>query len=591
VPKAGRTGWTVGRVVGGCLLVFACIVLVYLAVGGVAVYQGLQERNQLTRQEAETHYQRGLEHMQAAAYELAMAEFEHALRLDPTHRQAREALRDAKTIAMAQPTPTSATLNEALRAILAEAEALMQQQAWAAAAERLAQLRDLDPTFETERVSQLLFEANRNLGEQLLAQGQVAEAHQAFERALRERPADPEVSQQFDLASLYVSARAAWGTDWPRAINCLEQLYTLVPDYADVVNLLFQAYDAYGDSLAAQGLWCDAEPQYMQAIMLQPDRAVQDKQLDAKRRCETPTPTPGPEAPIASTGAPTPAQGDATARTDAANDRPAGGAGSILLSRFNSQDQRWEILAVNPAGGNTRVVLTNGTQPAVSPDGRLLAYHSELGDSIGIHVTDLVTGEDTRATGFVEDVTPDWAPDSARFVFPSRRSGDRRWVVYIGWADGRGEAVTLVDGRTPAWSPDGSQVAYQGTDPQGNNPGLYLVSAGGGPSTRLTDHETDRAPTWSPDGASIAFMSSRSGRWQLYVVPAAGGMSQPLGQSGGNDGLPAWSPDGRQIAFVSDRDGSWGVYVMPASGGQANRVADWGENRADWLIERLSWGR
>jgi TolB protein len=149
----------------------------------------------------------------------------------------------------------------------------------------------------------------------------------------------------------------------------------------------------------------------------------------------------------------------------------------------------------------------------------------------------------------------------------------------------------LVDGRTPAWSPDGTQVAYQGTDPQGNNPGLYLVDAGGGPSTRLTDHESDRAPAWSPDGSRIAFMSSRDGRWQLYVVDTQGGALQPLAQSGGNDGLPVWSPDGSQIAFVSDRDGTWGVYVTPAAGGQATRVADWGGSRKDWLIERISWRR
>jgi Tol biopolymer transport system component/tetratricopeptide (TPR) repeat protein len=589
-PRGFLPRWTLWRAIGGCLVAFLCVFIVYVGIGGLAAYQGLQERAALNREEAEVHYQRGLEHVEKGEYELAIAEFELTLRLNPAHTQARDALRDTKTIVLAQPTPTSATLNEALNAILTEAETLVQQQKWTEAVERLHELRDLNANFETQRVSDLLFQANFKLGMQLIQQGQVENARQAFERALQERPNDPEASHQLDLTSLYLSAKASWGTNWPQTINYLEQLYTLVPAYLDVELLLYQAYESYGDALAAEEAWCQAEPQYMQAAMLRPGTAIQDKQTEAKRRCQTPTlaatARPHPTATIAAGST---AAAVATVRAD--SQPPTSVPGAIFLSRFNQEDQKWQIVAASPTGESSRTILNYGTQPAVSPDGRLLAYHSEMSDSEGLHVFDLSTGQDIRATRFAEDVTPDWAPDNVKFVFPSQRSGDRRWVVYIGWADAKSEAVALADGRTPAWSPDGTQIAYQGTDPQGNNPGLYLIGASGGPTTRLTDHESDRAPAWSPNGKRIAFMSSRSGRWQLYVVDVAGGAPQPLAQSGGNDGLPAWSPDGEHIAFVSDRDGSWGVYIVPAAGGQAVRVTDWGGNRKDWLVDRISWGR
>ncbi|MGQ9502303.1 MAG: tetratricopeptide repeat protein [Anaerolineae bacterium] len=565
------------------------MVLAYAGIGGVAIYQGLQQRAAITRQEAEAHYQRGLQHIQNGVYELAIAEFEHTLRLDPTHRQARDALRDAKTFVMAQPTPTSATLNEALANLLREAETLVHQQHWAEAAERAAQIRDLNPDFQPQKIAELLFEANSQLGWQLFRQGQVADARDAFERALRERPNDPELSRQVDLATLYLSARAAWSSDWPQVINYLEQLYTLVPDYLDVHILLAQAYENYGDALGTQSDWCAAETQYMQAAMLQPGEDIQGKYAKASWRCANPTPTPLPNAMLEST---TPQPGIPSEATSVQRIRPPARAqigGAIFFSRFDEENNKWQILAVDLADGTTQVVLIDGSQPAVSRDRKAVAYHSERGDSIGIHVLDLFTAQDTRATWYGEDVTPDWAPDGTRFVFPSRRSGDRKWVIYIGWADGRGEAVPLVEGRTPAWSPDGSQIVYQGTDPQGNNPGLYLIPAGGGPSNRLTEHESDRAPTWSPDGSRIAYMSSQSGRWQLYLVDLASGVSQQLTSSDSNDGLPVWSPDGAYLAFVSDREGRWGIYVMPADGGEAMRVADWGANRQDWLIERIAW--
>lgn len=606
-----RTLW---RALGGCLLAFLCIVVIFLAIGGVAAYQGLQERAALNRQEATVHYERGLAHMEAEEYELAIAEFEHTLRLDPTHREAREALRDAKTIALAQPTPTSATLNEAVVAIFAEAEGLYQEQKWEEVVQRLTQLRDLAPDYRTQEVSDMLYQANYNLGLQLVREDQVNEGTHAFEQALIERPGDPEASRQLDLSSLYASAQATWGTDWPSTIDYLEQLYTLTPDYLDVKDALYEAYEGYGDALVEEEAWCLAELQYAEATILKSDPEMQDKWDEAIRLCRQPSPTPGTPRP---TGMRPPSSTSATTVTPTAVSAPviATASGSILFSRFSEKSARWEILAVTPGKGASTLILGDATHPAASPNGRLLAYHAEIDESEGLHVHNVATGEDVRVTTFREDATPDWAPDNARFVFPSQRSGDRHWEIYIGWADGKGDPVSLIPGRTPAWSPEGTLIAYQGTDPRGNNPGLYLISAMGGPATRLTWDQSDRAPAWAPGcrrveltvsngeisgkspGASsggscqMAFMSTQNGNWEIHIVDVLNGQVTRLTTSSGNDGLPTWSPDGKQIAFVSDRDGSWGIYIVPAAGGKAVKVADWGEEHADWLVERIAWTR
>jgi TolB protein len=347
--------------------------------------------------------------------------------------------------------------------------------------------------------------------------------------------------------------------------------------------------------------------------LLQPGSAIQAKWDEAARLCRTPTPTLRPTArpiPPIITGTATVTATTTTSGTQST----LSATGSILFSRFNDQELQWEIVAVTPGGDTPTVILSDATQPATSPNGQLLAYHAEVDESEGLHVFNVATDKDTRATTFREDVTPDWAPDNLRFVFPSQRSGDRRWQVYIGWADGKGDPVPLTDGRTPAWSPDGTLIAYQGTDVQGNNPGLYLISAQGGPATRLTEGESDRAPAWSPNCAKgvptldgntspvssqgavesdcqVAFMSTKDGNWEIYVANVFRGTVTRLTTSSGNDGLPTWSPDGDQIAFVSDRGGSWGVYAMPATGGEAVKVANWGEAHTNWLVERIAWVR
>jgi tetratricopeptide (TPR) repeat protein len=615
IPEISRSRWSLWRITGGCLLAFICIVLIFVAIGGVAAYQGLQERAALNRQEAVIHYERGMAHMQAKEYELAVAEFEHALRLDPSQREAREALRDAKTIALTQPTPTSATLNEAVVAIFDEAQALAQEQRWEEVVQRLTQVRDLAPNFHAQEVSDMLYTANFNLGMELISNDQTSQGIHALEGALAERPGDVEASRQLDMASLYASAQASWSADWPSTIDYLEQLYTLKPDYLDVRNTLYQAYEDYGDDLAAEQAWCVAEVQYKEATMLKPGSEIQFKQAEAARLCRTPTTSPvtAPRATAtraASSGSVTPLTATAISTPTISN-----ASGSVIFSRFNEKNAHWEIVAVSPAGSIPDVILADATQPAPSPDSRLLAYHSEIDQSEGLHVLNVASGEDIRVTTFREDATPDWAPDNLRFVFPSQRSGDRRWQVYIAWADGKGDPVALVQGRTPAWSPNGTLIAYQGTDAQGNNPGLYLMDAQGGPSARITQDESDRAPAWSPGCAGLdlsltdqgvetasseassgpncrlAFMSTQNGNWEIYIADLPDGKVTRLTNSAGNDGLPTWSPDGKQLAFVSDRDGNWGIYIMPAAGGKATKIADWGDEHTDWLVERIAWAR
>jgi TolB protein len=165
--------------------------------------------------------------------------------------------------------------------------------------------------------------------------------------------------------------------------------------------------------------------------------------------------------------------------------------------------------------------------------------------------------------------------------------------IYLLPADG-GPPLNLTrhpaEDRYPAWSPDGSRIAFQSN--RDGNWEIYTLDLGDGVHGKLTrltfDLAYDGAPTWSPDGAWIAFESYRDTApcqlatpvpdpppcpdLEIYRVPAEGGTPQRLTDSPQGDYQPAWSPDGDWIAFTSWRDGDKEIYVMPATGGPARNV-------------------
>ena len=98
-------------------------------------------------------------------------------------------------------------------------------------------------------------------------------------------------------------------------------------------------------------------------------------------------------------------------------------------------------------------------------------------------------------------------------------------------------------------------------------------------------------PAWSPNASQIAFMSNRDGNWDIYVVGANGQGLRRLTAGGSSEGLPAWSPDGVAIAYMSDQDGGWAVYLQRLDDGRSGKLVSLDSTYADWMVERLAWGR
>jgi TolB protein len=123
----------------------------------------------------------------------------------------------------------------------------------------------------------------------------------------------------------------------------------------------------------------------------------------------------------------------------------------------------------------------------------------------------------------------------------------------------------------PAWSPDGSQLAY--TSYRRGTPDLYVGPVGGGRPTRVAAFPgMNSGAAWSPDGSKIAATLSKDGDPDIYLLSPRGEILKQLTDDPGIDTSPTWSPDGSQIAFVSNRRGGVQIYVMSAAGGTATRV-------------------
>ena len=550
-------------------LVATFLLLAFLGVGALGVYQGLRERDRLTQEAAAEHYSLGLAHLEKGEYELALAEFELVLRLVPDYRDTRDRVEEIKAKLQTQATPTSEVRSQAADLLYAQAQTFYEEKKWEEAALKLEQLRNLDPDYKPQAVRELLFSTYRQWGLELVNKDRMEEAIHYLDKALELR-ADDEVAAQRKLAALYLNAISYWGADWERAIEAFNELYRLEPGYKDVEQRLHDAYVHYGDLLANRGQWCLAQEQYAMAVRIKPDQAIEDKRIDANRLCLAVTPTPAITGTV-----PSPAH-------------IAGfEIGKIAFSLYNAERQTYDLFVVYANGLRWVKVASSGDQPSFSPDGKHIAFHSLSGPRSGLRIVSIEGSEALKLAVPKGAVHPTWSPDGKRIAFAVRE--DDGWHIYAIPADGQGEPEELARGWSPAWGPDG-RLAYTGCDKGEENCGIHFTEQDLSHPLRITADPHDICLAWSPDGTKLAYMSDHDGNWEVYVVALTGQVWR-LTMNEANDGLPAWSPDGQHIAFVSDRDGTWGLYLMNPDGSEQRKILDLGAEYPNWLDERISWAK
>jgi len=276
------------------------------------------------------------------------------------------------------------------------------------------------------------------------------------------------------------------------------------------------------------------------------------------------------------------------------------------------------IYAANADGSNAHQVTRTGTaampdiEPAVSPDGTMLAYARQDGKNTeGSHIDVVpVAGGTARsvAQGFFTG-NPSWSPNGRRIAYdldfncyiPDIGSYSGHYAFEFVVAVNTVATGKQVDYSgcpvgsqyfSPTYMPDGAHIVagdFEHDSPIGKDYiALTLLKIPGKSMDYPLIFKGDRrhdylSPAVSPDGRSIACVRVNAGqlhaRGSLRVVRSNGTGEREIATDVDSDFRPAWSPDGKTIAF--SRAGS--VYTVPATGGQPTRVLSKAKNPA--------WGR
>jgi len=239
---------------------------------------------------------------------------------------------------------------------------------------------------------------------------------------------------------------------------------------------------------------------------------------------------------------------------------------------FKKEDAGFSI------GANHQVTNLPGVElyPAISPDGKMVAYVASHGGKAQIFVRQITGGRAVAITdGAASAVWPRWKPDGSALVYTS--DGTAFTIPPLG-----GSPTALIPKSASGsyvfceWSPSGSTIVCGNTV----DGALYVAGASGENMRRLTPPSDDvlHSASWSPDGKRIAYVS---GNFQfvdwggnlgnlaassIWVKPISGGSPVRITDAIHLNTSPVWTPDGGRVLFVSSLGGTRDIYAQKVNG-------------------------
>jgi len=214
--------------------------------------------------------------------------------------------------------------------------------------------------------------------------------------------------------------------------------------------------------------------------------------------------------------------------------------------RFDVRMHLWDVVRGQDLGSQSKAV--------VQADLRLAAH--EIADYV------------------YEKLTGDKGIFSTRIAYVTKRG--QNFNLWVADADGESAQSALSSSEpiiSPAWSPNGKQLAYVSFEAR--KPTVYVHEVASGKRRLVANFKgSNSAPAWSPDGRTLALTLSRDGGSQLNLLDLSVAGSEPrrIAQSSSIDTEPAFTADGKTVYFVSDRGGSPQIYRVPVMGGTPERV-------------------
>jgi uncharacterized protein YjdB len=239
-----------------------------------------------------------------------------------------------------------------------------------------------------------------------------------------------------------------------------------------------------------------------------------------------------------------------------------------------------EIFVQEYDGTFTRLNAGNVSRhPSVSPNGlrfvfavtqRDLTTNEILYDLFAVDRTGLNIRHLTKMAGV--ETEPVWSPDGSKIAFSGSETANGPFDIYVINVDGTGLTNLTADMSfsyeyAPAWSPDGQMLAFTSLDQFGHSH-IYTMRADGTGRERLTSGAVESAdhPTWSPDGSRVAFGRSYAGTGVDVVIMTRQGRVETRLAVPGDQADPVWSPDGEHFAFTTRSGAEEHVGTMRADG-------------------------